>query len=671
MQYFNYLSKWKIISLRLLLIFLISGIVYSCEQKPQTSVFEKEVLEPVKYIGERQPDERFYDGKLPHAMGVHHYQVFRANRTFPSEGGDIGWTYNHQPFLAYWKGKFYLQYLSDLSQEHTPPGRTLLVTSNDGRHWSDPAIIFPEYTLPEINFKSAHIPAGTKSVMHQRMGFYVAPNGRLLTLAFYSYCETPRTSPNAGNGLGRVVREIYPNGSLGPIHFIRYNRHAGWNETNTAYPFYKESRDEGFLEACQALLADKLITLQWWEEDRAEDGFYVINPGDVKNATYFSKDVVTSMGAGKAFNFFHRADGIVVGLWKNQYGALSTDNGKTWEKITKNRTLMTDGAKTWGQRTEDGRYVIVHNQSATFRNRFPMTSMVSDDGHLFDDLLCLRSDIPPRRFQGIHKRSGSQYYRGIIEGNGDPPGEDVWITYSVNKEDIWISRIHVPITGTAADHVDQDFEKTKNEADMQLWNLYKPTLAPIQIIVDPLDQSNHCLQLKDEEPLDYAKAERIFPGRNRIGIHFRFNPLKIALGSAMDVEVQDKFGNRPMRLRIDKDWLSTDIKSIEAQAPMPLENNRWYTVDLILDCEKQSYTLTLDNRITSKIIPFAKRVEELQRIVFRTGPYRNEVPPVVINEATDNPAGLNTEDLAGADQKVKASVYLIDDVRTSDGTKNE
>jgi hypothetical protein len=296
-----------------------------------------------------------------------------------------------------------------------------------------------------------------------------------------------------------------------------------------------------------------------------------------------------------------------------------------------------------------------------------MTSMVSDDGHLFDDLLCLRSDIPPRRFQGIHKRSGSQYYRGIIEGNGDPPGEDVWITYSVNKEDIWISRIHVPIAGTAADHVDQDFEKTKNEADLQLWNLYEPTLAPIQIIVDPLDQSNHCLQLKDEEPLDYAKAERIFPGRNRIGIHFRFNPLKIALGSAMDVEVQDKFGNRPMRLRIDKDWLSTDIKSIEAQAPMPLENNRWYTVDLILDCEKQSYTLTLDNRITSKIIPFAKRVEELQRIVFRTGPYRNEVPPVVINEATDNPAGLNTEDLAGADQKVKSSVYLIDDVRTSDG----
>jgi MtaA/CmuA family methyltransferase len=95
------------------------------------------------------------------------------------------------------------------------------------------------------------------AVMHQRMGFYVAPNGRLLTLGFYGYCETPQHSPNAGNGLGRVVREIRADGSFGPIHFIRYNRHAGFNESNTSYPFYTTSQDAGVLEACNALLADK------------------------------------------------------------------------------------------------------------------------------------------------------------------------------------------------------------------------------------------------------------------------------------------------------------------------------------------------------------------------------------------------------------------------------
>jgi len=64
-----------------------------------------------------------------------------------------------------------------------------------------------------------HIPAGTPSVMHQRMGFYVAPDGRLLTLAFYGYSPTPRIGPNNGQGLGRVVREIREDGSLGPIYF--------------------------------------------------------------------------------------------------------------------------------------------------------------------------------------------------------------------------------------------------------------------------------------------------------------------------------------------------------------------------------------------------------------------------------------------------------------------
>ena len=56
---------------------------------------------------------------------------------------------------------------------------------------------------------------GTPAVMHQRMGFYVAPNGRLLTLGFYSYRPNPRVGPNLGQGLGRVVREVYRDGQLG------------------------------------------------------------------------------------------------------------------------------------------------------------------------------------------------------------------------------------------------------------------------------------------------------------------------------------------------------------------------------------------------------------------------------------------------------------------------
>ncbi len=44
-----------------------------------------------------------------------------------------------------------------------------------------------------------------------------------------------------------LVREIREDGSFGPIYFIRYNRHAGWDESNTGYPFYKKSEDKGFV----------------------------------------------------------------------------------------------------------------------------------------------------------------------------------------------------------------------------------------------------------------------------------------------------------------------------------------------------------------------------------------------------------------------------------------
>jgi len=646
----------------ILMILFIPSIALLAQEMPPS--IEECANEPVKYVGDRIPDAHFFDGKLPHAVGVHHYQVYRGNRSKPLSGDKMGWTYNHQPFLAYWNETFYVQYLSDLFQEHTPPGKTQIVTSKNGRDWNEPVVVFPEYTLPEINYKGLHVDTGTKSVMHQRMGFYVAPNGKLLTSAFYSYCPTPRTSPNAGNGLGRVIREIKNDGSFGPIYFIRYNLHAGWNESNTNYPFYKTSTDQEFLEACESLLADKLITLQWWEEDRADDGFYSINPGDVKNSHYFAADIVTSKGSGKAFNYYHRPDGAIVGLWKNKYTAMSPDDGKTWTKITKNRTLMTDGAKTWGQVTEDGKYTIIHNQSATNRNRYPMTSMTSSDGYSFNDLLALRNDIPYRRYQGIHKRFGSQYYRGIIEGNGNPPGDDVWVVYSVNKEDIWIAKITVPITGIENEEVSQNFESLDNEMELDKWNLYEPTWAPISVVNDPANSNNKCLELRDEEPIDYARAERILPERKNFTVSFKVNPLQIPMGYAMDVEVQDKHGVRPMKIRFDKDWISLDHMKAEVPLPIPLTLNKWYSFELTFDCDSQSYAVKIDGKEISNNIPFAYKVEALQRLVFRTGPYRGEIEPIIFNEAVTNPAGLNTEDIPGTEAKVKASIYLIDDVIT-------
>jgi hypothetical protein len=614
---------------------------------PQLPFAEDCVAEPIRYVGRDQTDKRFYDGALRHVVGVHKFQSLRANRTCPPEGGSLGWTYNHQPYLAYWHERFYLQYLSNPKGEHVPPGRTLLMSSANGQHWSNPQVIFPEYALPEIRTSDGFLPSGTPAVMHQRMGFYTAPNGRFLTLAFYSYCFTynSRHLPNAGQGLGRVVREIHPDQTLGPIYFIRYNRHAGWNETNTRFPFYKTSTDAGFLTACDALLADKLMTLQWWEEDRATDGFYTLKLDGAEP---------------KALSFAHRPDGAVLGVWK-AHAALSPDEGGSWTRIVKMPSLMTCGAKTWVQRTEDGRYALVYDHSATRKNRFPMVVMTSDDCRDFDGMLCLDGEVAPMRYAGVHKNIGSQYIRGIEEGNGNPPGSHLWNTYSMNKEDIWVSRTRVPITGTVTRQVDESFDKVACAQELEWWNLRQPQWAPINVEEDPHQKGNKCLELRDEDPCDYALAERAFPESCRVRIEFRVLAVQVGHG-VLDIEVQDRHGRRPLKLRLEGDWLAQEHLQREADA-IPVSPRQWLQVRLDLDCAAGHYDLVLNGKPAASEVAFAETVETVERLIFRTGPWRGDVRAAFLDGEHGTP-GFSQGDLPGADQRVPLSVYLIDDVRT-------
>jgi len=395
------------------------------------------------------------------------------------------------------------------------------------------------------------------------------------------------------------------------------------------------------------LLADKLKTLQWWEEDRAKDGFYALDPG---------KD------QPKAMSYCHRPDGTVLAVWKQQLTALSPDEGESWTGLTRNKTLMTNGAKTWVQVTDDGRYALVYNHSATGDNRYPMSVMTSDDCYEFDNILCVNGEVPPQRYQGIHKPFGPQYFRGIIEGNGNPPGEHMWNVYSVNKEDIWVSRTPTPIRGTVDKHFKQDFENVSDESELSMWNLYIPTWAPISIAADPIDTGNKCLELRDEEPYNYAIAQRAFPESKKVTLEFRVFLSKVGHG-ILDVEVQDKHGYRPMKLRFDADWLAMDRMKVDPDM-LPISTGRWMDVRMILDCNRQSYALYVDGREVDDNIKFGEKVDSVERLVFRTGPWRGFVWPFIVDR---QPAtkGLYVEDLLGTDQKSSLSIYLIDDVETS------
>jgi hypothetical protein len=288
-----------------------------------------------------------------------------------------------------------------------------------------------------------------------------------------------------------------------------------------------------------------------------------------------------------------------------------------------------------------------------------MVVITGDDGHEYDNMLCIHGEVPPQRYQGIHRSKGPQYVRGIVEGNGDPPGKHLWNVYSVNKEDIWVSRTHVPVMGKVAKHVSEDFEKARSESDLELWNLYVPKWAPISVVSEA---GNRCLELRDAEPYDQAVAERAIPPSKVVTIAFRVKLAELPRGRILEFEVQGCHGERPMRLRFDNRWLYVDREQMSVD-PLAIETGKWYDVELKLDCSSQRYALTVNGKIVYEAIEFGVKADSLERMVWRTGPYRNDVRASIV-DGESRPSGLYSEDLPAAGEKIPVSVFLIDDVRT-------
>lgn len=569
------------------------------------------VAEPVAYVGGEICNPRLHEGGFRYAIGVENIQVMRANRTHPEEAEDYGWTYNHAPNITYWQGKFYLEYLSNPVDEQQPPGQTLLVTSVDGRRWSKPVVAFPPYKAPE----GVTIPKPYYGyIMHQRMGFYTAPDGRLLLLAFYGHSYNPFKE----GGIGRVVREIYPDGSMGPIYFIRYSSHTKWNASNTAYPFYTQSKDKGFRKACEALLADRLKTLQWIDEDRGLDGFYTL------------KDSINRV---QATNWYHRQDGKVVALWKWSYAALSADEGQTWSTPVRVPSLIMAGGKQWGQRTSDGRYAICYNPIETQPYRYPLITITSDDGIRFDSMCVVHGEVPPRRFFGENKDFGPCYVRGITEGEQQPKDQNMWLTYSVNKEDIWVARVPLPVRTTWNGPVNDRFDQILPHDVIPNWNLYRPKWA--NVFAD-----GRSLCLTDSDRYDYARAIRVFEQGKRVNIRLRLKVVK-ENGEPFEIDVTDRHGERMLSLSLKDGVICSLQQTLATYHP-----NEWMDINLTLDTDKRTFTCF------GRTLPALHAVTSVERISFRTGAWRNLPDRQTPNQEKQPPLPL-------CDERGNHSLYLL------------
>jgi len=568
---------------------------------------------PIQYIGDPLPDKGAADGKLMYLPGVQNIQISRATRTSPppyppGTENEKGWTYQHHVGMGDWKGKIYAIWDMTHVGEDNPPIRLVYATSDDGFNWTLPRDLYP--------YNRAY---------NSRFYFYKSTNDRMLVFASGWY-KTDNVAEDRKIRL--YCREITADHKLGKAYTLI-------KPSKGHPPAYTESNDPGFIQACREALSNNPLL------EQADYGILTgknrIKWHDPKN---WPGGKIPSFGGdlwifGKAMNFYHRKDGVLVANCKMGWTTLSRDEGKTWSYPTIPPGIKGGAGKTWAQATPDGRYAMIYIPQDD--SRFPMAVTTSDDGITFDNMRSMHSDLPPQRYQGRAKPIGPQYLRGVSEWGTDGERNEkdcIWAVYSLSKEDIWISRIPVPILADAKTHADENFNYTPPGPRVPKWNTYSPIWAPVSIATNG---SNHYLLLEDSEPGDYARAIRTFPVSKTVNASFRVKAEQVGKGR-FEVELLGELGTRPVRIIV------TDHIT---------KAGEWLNYNIQADCATGKFSVSVNGRQVVKDAAFAQASPTLYALSFRTG------------KAHARPRGRAKRDIKGVERPVEKVVYCIDDVKTS------
>jgi hypothetical protein len=515
------------------------------------------------------------DAGLPPVVGVRSYQVFRASKDVPEICDGKGWTYHHHVDMACWKGKLYVAWNSCERDEDVWPSRELYATSDDGANWTSPRELFPQ---------------GVSTCL--RMYFYLASTGRMLVIAGLRR-DTADTDEDTKGGL--IVREILANHELGDVYLLQ-------PDIPHAIPHYTTCSDQAFVASCSALLADTVYLEQQdrgrllgdrrmkWHEPAAWPGGKV--PGDDEKWV-----------AGKAFSFFDRGNEI-VGVSKMGWTTISRDGGRTWDQPCVPPTLITGKAKVWAQQTEDGRFALAYNPST--RQRFPLTIVTSDDGYTFGDMRIVQGELPVQRYAGKFRSIGPQYTRGISKWSDDGSRRDnaIWLVYSMSKEDIWVSRIPLPVKPDAT-----SFDEP--------WNIYQPKWASVT-------ERDGVITLCSRDPYDYATITRVIPETCGV-ISLKMRVREIS--RPIEIDLLAKYGSRRLiRARLTE----TGMLQVEDET-QPVSTSRfkigeWLSIKLdACSCDSPVHRFTI-----------------------RTGPFRNIGKQNPVAPGTDRQTDLTSVEVKGA-----------------------
>ena len=621
--------------------------------------------EIVRTSGNRDVAGQRHDGGLRPVVGVHEYALFRPTKSTVSNAGPLdghavyNTTFNHHPFLTYWNNRFWATFIaydgksSNSATEATK--RLRLQWSDDGRTWNhaDAADIFP-----------------TPRATHQRCAFYIASNGKLLVTTWYS-----QNGEAGRGGVGsRLVREILGANSFGTIYTLKQNVNGA---SNAGYPMFTTSADTAFKAAAQELLDDPLQQQSRWEEDR-----------DTSHAQIYDEAIDTQYDhEAKAFQWYRLADQRIVGHWKGDWFGVTS--GTEWDRadITMDKLVSRFGnhtqAKAWGEPLTTGRYAMMFCRPTQLPSPFfgatmpwygwdcrtPLAVTTSADGFHYDsDYLAISGDSGPQIYRNAaptdNKAVGPSYMRGLTfvanrETAKTRPNDNMWVTYSTNKEYIWVTEIPKEMSATVADHVDDDLTAMTPGGRVGMWNIRDSAWGSARLVSDA---GGSVLQLADKDRYDYAKAVRVFPESTTATINTRVRPGQSNTGE-LHLELMSHDGKRPVRLRFDSAGNLQRYGTSSWSTLSSYTTGTWHDLVIACDTAAKTWTLSVNGSPLGGTLPFSEDVASVERVEYRTGAWRMD--DFSTNMFGGGTPGDRTTALPNADDPVALATFDIASLQTS------
>jgi hypothetical protein len=440
---------------------LLLGTVCSvaCSQSNETNVgiHELDGRTSQRSIGEQSGDRKSNTREIPVVRWTanHDEMNFRYNflenlETITLHNGTLETgTFNHHPHITYFKGVFYAVWDTQARDEHGPGQHGLLRRSTDqSKTWTPVEELFPAMDR-YIPSSEALIPGRYQGRIQTSNGFAVVDD---VLYAITEVDDHRGTSIRNRKRIhaGRLCRSISPDGNLGEMFWLKKDSPKpvkGFPSYPAGNPKLVKKINQYFLQPGNEIQLD--FTAHVPVSDSSTDAW---TPFPVSDDNHRLIEQVPS---------YRAADGTWVRLYRDagllgvqipdkgpkkaleesksrrNYASFSFDNCKTW--TIPSRTSFPDAcAKTNAGRLPDGQIYVINNVlplSTKHGGRSLLGISLSRDGLNFDRVAVIRFIAPPQRYEGRAKSIGFAYPHSVVVG------DSLWVIYSVNKEDIQLTRI--------------------------------------------------------------------------------------------------------------------------------------------------------------------------------------------------------------------------------------